>query len=550
MNLAAANRALLAKCYPEALENYSRVAQEMDASLISLNLALCRNHCRTLSVEQPARSPVLSVACILDEFSSNSFSSCFRPCHLEPDCWREQFEKSQPDLFFCESAWFGYDKTRAIWAGKIYHQHRHTGDDNRKVLMDIVRHCKKEGIPTVFWNKEDPVYYDNPAYNFVATAKHFDYVFTTDAASVDSYHQKHGIKHVTPLPFATNPQFFNPLEIAQRHSNVVFAGGWYGDHTERCRAMRSLLDGLLAKSIPITIYDRYSGEPGILNRWPDKYQSLLQPSRPHHLMPNVYKSSRYGLNFNTVTGSPTMFSRRVFELMSCNTLVLSNYSEGTKQMFGDLVIYPEQEPERLEALCTKETDALRERALNEVLSKHTYMHRWKTILQSIGLPCSDSEPSLTYTVAAHNSGQAFCALDWFLQYGRTTDAQSRLLVVFSRESAPAERIRFEERDCQHHAVASITWESALQQCSQASQHPIKTTHFMLLRSDDYPTMDRIGSALLHLQYMKTRPLVLTRRGEERFRIGSTSVCLPLLDAAYGFAAALHCSRIYPAVYFV
>ena len=45
------------------------------------------------------------------------------------------------------------------------------------------------------------------------------------------------------------------------------------------------------------------------------------------------------LNINTVTDSDTMFARRVFELMSSNTLVISNYSEEWN-CFGDNIILP------------------------------------------------------------------------------------------------------------------------------------------------------------------------------------------------------------------
>ena len=53
----------------------------------------------------------------------------------------------------------------------------------------------------------------------------------------------------------------------------------------------------------------------------------------------VYKESEFGLNFNTVTDSNTMFARRVFELMASNTVVLSNYSKGVYRLFKDNVLY-------------------------------------------------------------------------------------------------------------------------------------------------------------------------------------------------------------------
>ncbi|BDZ42873.1 hypothetical protein GCM10025865_21720 [Paraoerskovia sediminicola] len=47
-------------------------------------------------------------------------------------------------------------------------------------LRGITRWCRENDVPTVFWNKEDPVHFDL----FVATAALFDVVFTTDVDSI------------------------------------------------------------------------------------------------------------------------------------------------------------------------------------------------------------------------------------------------------------------------------------------------------------------------------------------------------------------------------
>jgi spore maturation protein CgeB len=550
MILASANQAFLSERYHDALVLYSQAAQFIDEKLFRVNLNLCREQCQCDPIITAPKANSLSVACILDEFSSTSFSYCFTQCHLEPHCWRRQFEIARPALFFCESAWRGRDPARPIWAGQIHHQHRRRGDDNRKVLLDIISYCKKIGIPTVYWNKEDPTYHDHPTYDFAATSKHFDYVFTTDETCIDSYRRKHGIKNVAPLPFATNPHIFNPLETSRREADVTFAGGWYENHPERCRAMRSLFDSLLARRIPITIYDRYSAGSGSMNRWPDKYRPFVKAHRPHREIASVYKRSVYGLNFNTVTDSPTMFSRRVFELMSCNTLVVSNFSKGTQHLFPQSIIYPELEPDRLKDLSTDEADAMRAGALHEVLSKHTYLHRWQTVLHTIGLPCNNAKLSLTYAIIAHNNDQAFRAVEWFAESGLSAESDAQLLVVFRSESPPEERKRFEQRCPNDLAVASTTWERALDGCSEADCHPIKTTHFLLFRTDDYPAAGRVREVLLHTQYMTNRPLVISHEPSKRFRIESTSNNLALLDQAHGFAPALHCTHVYPSVYLV
>ena len=54
-------------------------------------------------------------------------------------------------------------------------------------------------------------------------------------------------------------------------------------------------------------------------------------------MIDVYKRHRVFLNVNSVTDSPTMFSRRVFGLLACGTAVISTESVGIEATFRDLV---------------------------------------------------------------------------------------------------------------------------------------------------------------------------------------------------------------------
>ena len=52
----------------------------------------------------------------------------------------------------------------------------------------MLNYCRSRGIPTVFWNKEDPPHFDD----FIGAAKEFDFVFTTDADCVPMYREALG----------------------------------------------------------------------------------------------------------------------------------------------------------------------------------------------------------------------------------------------------------------------------------------------------------------------------------------------------------------------
>lgn len=74
-------------------------------------------------------------------------------------------------------------------------------------------------------------------------------------------------------------------------------------------------------------------------KYPEKYLPYVNDGVEYRQIPDVYNEYEFGLNFNTITDSNTMFARRVFELMASNTVVLSNYSKGVYRLFGDNVVY-------------------------------------------------------------------------------------------------------------------------------------------------------------------------------------------------------------------
>ncbi|KQU68199.1 glycosyltransferase [Phycicoccus sp. Root101] len=354
----------------------------------------------------PLRPPTdIRVAIVCDEFTYNSFDPEFDLLPLDPGTWREQLEASPPDLFFCESAWTGPDPVSRPWRGRVYAS-KNFPRENRHELFGIIEYCRERGIPTVFWNKEDPSHYPDRQHDFVKTALLFDHILTTAIECVERYRDDYGHRDVHCLPFATQPKHFNPIETQPRTDEVVFAGSWYRQHPERSRAMEEIFDGLIDAGHHVHVRNRHHGDVDPNHQFPDRYQQLLHPAVTHRELADLYKSSRFGLNINTEVGSKSMFARRVFELMSSNTLVLSNYSAGMQEMFGDTVVFVDRDPERLRKLSSHEVDELRERALKQVLERHTYAHRARQVLDIAGVPYSvpENRPVVAVMVNSQEEG--------------------------------------------------------------------------------------------------------------------------------------------------
>lgn len=261
-------------------------------------------------------------AFICDEMTWQDFRGCCDAIFLHPKLWKEQLRYFQPEMLFCESAWSGIDAFADVWRGRIYRDGR-VSFENRDILLEIIEYCNAQGIVTVFWNKEDPVFYAHPVYDFASTAFLFQHIFTTDEACAARYRaQGHSSVHI--LPFGVNTAMFYPSAEKPAEHSAFFAGSWYGDMPQRCRDLESLLDHALAQGWELDIYDRKSGRKEKRFRFPERYTPYVRQALPYHKMPELYRQYRFGINVNTVQDSPTMLSRRVLQLAACGVTIVTN----------------------------------------------------------------------------------------------------------------------------------------------------------------------------------------------------------------------------------
>jgi len=314
----------------------------------------------------------LRVASILDELSVSFLPLECRFLEMEPKKWKKQIIEFAPDLLFVESAWKG---KRGLWYNKVCRPSNE--------FVALLEWCKENKVPTVFWNKEDPVHFTT----FMEAAMHFDYVFTTDLDCVPLY--KRLLKHnrVGVLPFASPVKLFTPIEKYDRKNAICFAGSFYDRQTERKNDFINLVDEL-EKHWEIEIYDRnpYPDNPDYM--YPQKYQKYIKGSLPVKQIDIAYKSYQFAITLNIVKHSSTMQARRAFELMSSNTIMLSNECKGLQNLFGDLIIHMDQDNryiERMKALTEDDVlyNKLRLKGLRKVLSEHTYTERMQHVYKTV-----------------------------------------------------------------------------------------------------------------------------------------------------------------------
>ncbi|EGK8006520.1 FkbM family methyltransferase [Campylobacter lari] len=357
----------------------------------------------------------MKIACIMDEFTYTSFKYECDLLQLSPDKWKNEIITFKPDLLFIESAWQGKD---SLWKLKI------SGFSIE--LQELIKYCKENSIATIFWSKEDPVHFNT----FLPIACSVDFVFTTDIDCIPKYKFYVGHEDVYCLPFAAQTKIHNPIEEFDRKDEFNFAGSYYLRYPQRQLDFENLISAIkLYKSI--SIYDRNFNNPHPHYTFPDSYKDMIIGNLPFNEIIKAYKGYKFGITMNTVKQSQTMFARRAFELIACNTFVVSNFSRALRNFFGDLVISSDDMNElknKLKLVCEDEMycKKIKLNALRKVMKEHTYTDRLNFIASVVYKEQFESKHKFYILIHVNSQEEYIQALDVF--YSQKENRGLQLLI--------------------------------------------------------------------------------------------------------------------------
>jgi len=306
----------------------------------------------------------LRIAALVDKFSEQGFKQECDFVNLRRDTWREQIEEFGPTVLLVESAWRGAANSWTNAVPKLPEE-----------LRALTRWCNDRGIPTVFWNKEDPIHFST----FLRTATQFDYILTTDADLVPAYRAEARHHRVGLMPFASQPADHNPRRDAARKHAAVFAGTYYRRYPERMKDFDAVVDGT-SRVLPVEIFDRVYGTTNESFEFPQKYKDMIVGTLTPEELDLAYKRYELALNMNTVKQSTTMVARRAFELLMSGTPTVSNWARGSQTVFGDIVaMSDDSEGTTAQVHRLVHDELFRERirslGLRRTLRDHTYAER-------------------------------------------------------------------------------------------------------------------------------------------------------------------------------
>ena len=432
-----------------------------------------------LEVPPPQVTGVPVVAAILDSFSEYCLRYEADLVLLGLKDWREKITRSRPAFLLVESAWRG---NNGAWRDVITNNLTQVFNP----LRDLLRYCREHDISTVFWNKEDPPNFEF----FIDAAKEFDIVFTSDADCIPRYRKLCGHDRIYPMAFAAQPRLHNPSrESAWPHHAVCFAGSWMGEkYPERAKSLRFLLEPALR--FGLHIFDRNLNRPGFGSkyRFPDRYQTALKGSLNYEEMLTAYRCYDVMLNTNSVTDSPTMFSRRVFECLACGTPVVSTESTGMREILGDHVRVTrsaEETAAHLNALLSDDEARAREGhlAYRYVHEHHTYRHRMDEMLSRVGLkPQASAQPSVSVVILTCRPRNVTHALE---NFARQIYQEKELLLVLNNASFDIDAIRAQARAFPNVHVLQMEGQPTLGACLNRAVREASGVYVAKMDDDDH-----------------------------------------------------------------
>lgn len=486
-----------------------------------------------LILDAPEPRTEVTAAVILDDFSLMAFSYEWKQTALSKSGWAEQISTQRPDLLFVESAWSG---NKGEW------KHQLTGSNGPSAdIRALVAACRQMGIPTVFWNKEDPPHYED----FLETARLFDHVFTSDSNRLASYRRDLGHNNVDVLQFAAQPVIHNPVRprYGWHHRDIAFAGMYFAHkYPERREQMEILLGASADVSdlmpIGLEIFARH-GESDPNYRFPAPYDSRVVGSLTYDRMLTAYKAYKVFLNVNSVVDSQSMCARRIFEITAAGTTVVSTPSTALGELWNKdeqfIVSDKTEAAQTLTALVRNPELSARQLHLAQrrIWAEHTYAHRTETIVRTAvpgKAPGATALPSVSLLVSSNRPHQLEQV---FRTAGRFAGPDVELVLLTHGFQASAESIKSWQEIygvsnlVLLHEPESVPLGECLNRCVTASSGDVLSKmddddfygpHYLLdmVNALGYSRAEVVGKQA-HYMYLRGRNTTLLRFAEREHR---------------------------------
>ena len=258
------------------------------------------------------------------------------------------------------------------------------------LTLAVLEHLRKKKFLTAMWFVEN---YRHLTY-WQQLATGYDYWFVIQQAECHDAFKRAGARHVSYLPMAADPtvhrpRSLTPAEQVEYGADVSFVGAGYPNR-------RTLLPRWLSKDWTFKLWgNEWQGAANLM--------PVLQRGGARidtETCMNVFNASAINLNLHSCAGDALdphadFVNPRTFELAACGAFQLTDERTLLPELFTDEEVVRFQRVEDVPSLIrTWLKDpagrrAIAEAARRRVLCHHTYEHRMKELLASIGMQQPD-----------------------------------------------------------------------------------------------------------------------------------------------------------------
>ena len=326
----------------------------------------------------------LKMALVVDHFTEACLSAECRIKNITPWNYREILDTWRPDLLFVESTFHGVNGS---WRYELAKQPRWLRLTKPKAIYKVVEYARSLAIPTIFWNKDDGVFFDL----FAGVAGHFDHIFTSDANYVPRYRALAPAAttvHALMMAYQSAFHFFDGFHF--QSTDACFTGSYYRRILGDRRGFLDMLFRNVAETgLHINVFDRnhYRFSKYFEFRFPKAANVRIHPRVDYWDTAQVYKKHGLSINVNSIVDSETMCSRRLLEILACGGIAVTNPSVCVDKHFREFchVVSTGEEARELFARArsgpSKNDRERAEAGAEHVRSTHTWAHRLKTICE-------------------------------------------------------------------------------------------------------------------------------------------------------------------------
>lgn len=287
-----------------------------------------------------------NIGLISDDLTRQSLEISNNIFNITPYNYKDILNNNKIDFVLIESSWNGYNNS---WKYKIASYDKSPKNKNlinfikclfrsNYKLKKLTKYCKKIGIKTVFWNKEDSVHFNR----FINSAKLCDIILTVDNTCIEKYKKLvKNTKIIDVLSFPIETKLHNPYNTNKNIKHSINFIGSYSKHIHPKRlATQNTFFELSSKyKINIDIYDRNSDRKSNNYRFPNNYDNInILPKIDYVQTAKIYKNYIASFNVNTIEDSDTMYSRRLIEIIACGCIAITNWTPAVEKYFKNYCI--------------------------------------------------------------------------------------------------------------------------------------------------------------------------------------------------------------------